>query len=728
LAAGAVTRRRRHRARGLAGAIALHAWMPAPPAMAQQGPAATTLPPVVVSASITERRGFDAPFAASVVDAEELRQGGLMVNLSEALGRVPGLTVNARGNYAQDLQISSRGFGARAPFGVRGLRLYTDGIPATMPDGQGQVTHFDLAGAQRIEVLRGPFSALYGSSSGGVISLVSAAPTRRAFQADADTGSDGTRQWRVGAEAPLGDGWDLRVQGSHFETDGPRPHSRARRDLANVRLGWRGASDNVTVLLNSIDQSAQDPLGLSRAQWSEAGPSQPVTTPQALQFDTRKNADQTQLGTQWKHRFADAGALESGQLMAYTGRRSVTQWQAIPVAVQQASATQPGGVVDFDRGYRGVDARLTWGWVLDDRRSARLVAGVSVEQQEERRRGFENFVAGDAAGSAPRLGVTGALRRDEKNTARTREAYLQGELDLHRDVTATLGLRAGELRIVSRDFYVSGANGDDSGALRLRYATPVAALQWRASPALNLYVSAGQGFESPTLAELAYGARPGLNDTLQAQRSRQFEAGAKWRDEGGASGRLSADVALFRIATRDEIGVLSNTGGRATYQNVGRTTRQGAEAAGRWQFAPAWRAQVALAWLDAVYRDSFPTPGGPVAAGTRIAGTVDKSMFAELAWRARPGTEAAVELRASGRVPVNDMNSDFAGGAGVWALRLSQSLALPTGELRLLARLDNATDRRYAGSVIVNEGNGRYFEPAAGRTWLLGAKWVVPFD
>lgn len=725
MAAGAVTPRRCHRARGLAGAIALHAWMPAPPALAQQPPAATTLPPVVVSASITERRGFDAPFAASVVDADELRQGGLMVNLSEALSRVPGLTVNARGNHAQDLQISSRGFGARAPFGVRGLRLYTDGIPATMPDGQGQVTHFDIAGAQRIEVLRGPFSALYGSSSGGVISLISAAPLRQAFHIDADTGSDGTRQWRAGAEAPLGNGWDLRLQGSHFETDGPRPHSRARRDLANLRLGWRGASDSVTVLLNSIDQPAQDPLGLSRAQWSGAGSSsRAITTPQAQQFDTRKAANQTQLGAQWKHRFADAGALESGQLMAYTGRRSVKQWQSIPVAVQQASATQPGGVVDFDRGYRGLDARLTWGWLLPDgQRNARLVAGVSVEQQDERRRGFENFVAG-AQGSAPRLGVTGALRRDERNTARSSDAYLQGEVDLHRDVSATLGLRAGVLSIASRDFYVSGANGDDSGALRFRYATPVAALQWWASPALNLYVSAGQGFESPTLAELAYGARPGLNDALQAQRSRQLEAGAKWR--GDASG-MSADVALFRVATRDEIGVLSNTGGRATYQNVGRTTRQGVEAAGRWQFTPTWRAQVALTWLDAVHRDGFSTPGGPVAAGTRIAGTVDKSLFAELAWRVRPATEAAVELRASGRVPVNDMNSDFAGGASVWALRLSQSLALPTGELRLLARVDNAADRRYVGSVIVNEGNGRYFEPAAGRTWLLGMKWTVPF-
>jgi iron complex outermembrane receptor protein len=696
--------------------VALPAWPLLAASALAQPPA--VLEPVVVTANVSERRAFDAPFAVTVIEADALRQAGPQVNLSEALSRVPGLRVNARNNYAQDLQISSRGFGARASFGVRGLRLYTDGIPATMPDGQGQVAHFDLAGAQRIEVLRGPFSALYGNSSGGVISLFSASPTRRLFQLDADVGTHGVRQIRLGAEAPLGDGWDLRMQGSEFQTDGIRLHSAARRRLANVRLGWRGELDTVVVLLNAVDQPAQDPLGLTRAQF-DADATQ--TTPQAFQFDTRKESRQTQLGAQWTHRFANAGALQSSVLSVYTGQRAVTQWQSIPVAVQQAAETQPGGVIDFNRDYRGLDARLTWRWTLDANRGAQLVAGATVEQQDEARRGYENFIV---TGSGTQLGVTGALRRHEDNTARTRDVYVQGELDLSADVTATLGLRSGSLRVSSRDFYISGANGDDSGVLDYRYTTPVAALQWRASPSLNLYANAGHGFESPTLPELAYGPAPGFNAALQPQRSRQLEVGAKWRD---LPRKLSLDAAVFRIHTRDEIGVLSNTGGRATFQNVGRTTRQGIEVAGRWQMASRWRSQVALTWLDAVYRDGFTTPGGPVPAGNRIAGTLDKHLFAELAWQASAAMEAAVEFRGQGRMPVNDVNSDFASGTGIWAVRLSHTRALPMGTLQLLARVDNLTDRRYAGSVIVNEGNGRFFEPAAGRTWLLGANWRVGF-
>jgi iron complex outermembrane recepter protein len=694
---------------------------PAPPAAPQAAPsAAAALEPVVISVSGVERRAFETPYAVGVVSAEELRAGGLMVNLSESLVRVPGITVNMRHNYAQDLQISSRGFGARSAFGVRGIRLYTDGVPASTPDGQGSISHFDIAGASRIEVLRGPFSALYGNSSGGVISLISTAPTERSFQVGADVGSDGTWQWRIGAEAPFGNGWDLRVQGSRFETDGFRPHSEARRDLANVRVGWRGELDTVLLTLNSLDQPAQDPLGLTRAQF-DADPYQ--TTPQAEQFNTRKTVEQTQLGLQWKHRFATSGALQDSEVTLYRGKRGTTQWQAIPVATQ-APPAHPGGVIDFDREYFGIDARLIWRW-----EQALIVAGVSADQQDEDRRGFENFI-----GTPPsqELGVTGALRRKEDNRVRGTDLYAQAEVGLLSTVGATLGVRSGKLSFRSRDHFL--ANGDDSGDLEFRYTNPVVALQWKPKPSLNVYVSAGRGFESPTLTELAYrpDGLPGPNTALRPQRSRQVEIGAKWRD---AALGLNVDVALFNANTSDEIGVQTNAGGRSTFQNVGSTRRQGLEVGARWSVARDWRAQVAITMLDATYSDSFLTcaavpctaPTVVVPAGNRIAGTAEKSAFTELAWRPFAKTEFAAEVRAQGGIVVNDLNSDQSKSAVIVALRAGHALALPIGQLDLLARIDNLTDQRYAGSVIVNEANARYFETAAPRSWLLAAHWRVGF-
>jgi iron complex outermembrane receptor protein len=697
--------------------LCLQAW----PALAQSDSAAT-LEPVVISGSGVERRAFDTPYAITVIDADVLRAAGPMVNLSEALVQVPGLVVNNRNNFAQDLQINSRGFGARASFGVRGIRLYTDGIPASGPDGQGQVSHFDIAGASRVEVLRGPFSALYGNSSGGVISLISAPPTKRFGEIDADIGSNGLRQIRLGAEAPLGNGFDIRAEASHFETDGVRPHAEAKRDLGNLRLGWRGELDSVIVLFNTLSMPAQDPLGLTRAQFA-ADPYQTIA--QASTFNTRKDTAQSQLGAQWKHRFSSFGALQEGQLTLYGGQRSVTQWQSIPVAVQDptnpANAGQPGGVIDFDRDYAGVDGRLIWRWQIDEQRRAQFIVGASVDQQDEDRRGFLNYV-----GTPPdrQLGVSGDLRRQEQNTVRTNDVYAQGEVDLTRSVSATLGVRSGRVEFRSEDQFL--ANGDDSGRLRFSYTNPVAALQWRALEALNLYVSAGRGFESPTLNELAYRSdgTAGFNNLLQPQTSRQLELGAKWRD---AARGLSLDAALFRADTEDEIAVASNTGGRSSFQNVGRTRRQGVEIGAGWQATKTVRARLALSWLDATYRDGFAAPAGPVAAGNRIAGTMKKSAWGELAWQPIAATTFAVEVRGQGSIPVDDRNSDFAAGVTTVALRASHSYTLPLGTLELLARLDNVADRVYAGSVIVNEGNGRYFETAAGRSALLSARWRVPF-
>ncbi|MGA0609851.1 TonB-dependent receptor family protein [Caldimonas sp. KR1-144] len=728
--------------------MALIAGLPGTAALGQdaEGPSMTTLEPVVVTGKGFEQRAFDTPYSVGIVGAEEIRSGGPMVNLSESMARVPGLTVANRNNYAQDLQINSRGFGARSSFGVRGLRLYADGIPATMPDGQGQVAHFDLAGAQRIEVLRGPFSALYGNSSGGVIALVSAPTTERYGELALDAGEFGLRQARITVAAPFGDtpgrGFDLRFGASHFTIDGFRPHSGADRTLANLRLGWSAEADSVIVALNSIDQPADDPLGLNRAQF-DADPYQ--TAPQAIDFNTRKIARQTQLGATWRHRFADLGALSESALTGYYGQRSVTQWQAIPVLTQRNpnpppnTERHPGGVIDFDRDYAGLDARLIWRWTLAGERGAQLVAGLNAERSSEDRRGYENFIGDPLAPTAQ--GVTGNLRRDEKNTVRNTDGYAQGEIEFAKGWVATLGVRSGKVRFNADDHYIVGLNGDDSGELEYSYTNPVAALQWRAAPSLNVYVSAGRGFESPTFNELAYrpDGQSGFNSGLQAQKSKQLEIGAKWRDD--ALG-LALDAAVFEARTDDEIGVATNAGGRSTFQNVGRTTRRGVELGAGWSITKSLRAQAALTWLRARYDDSFvtctavpcnaanPQNQAVVPAGNRIAGTSPKSAYAELAWQpwADGAAEFAAEWRGQDRVAVNDRNTDFAGGWGTMALRASHAIRFgDKSRLEGLVRVDNVFDRAYAGSVIVNEGNQRFFEAGAPRAWYLGLKWRQGF-
>jgi iron complex outermembrane receptor protein len=260
----------------------------------------------------------------------------------------------------------------------------------------------------------------------------------------------------------------------------------------------------------------------------------------------------------------------------------------------------------------------------------------------------------------------------------------------------------------------------------------VLGLRWQSSPALTLHASVGQGFEAPTLGELAYPAvstGSGFNTTLKAQRSRQLELGAKWR---GAD--LALDATLYSINTSDEISAVFNQGGRSSFQNVGATRRYGAELGAQWRISPRWRSQVALNALHASYQDGFQTCGAPpcttpnlqVDAGNRIAGTQGRTAYAELAWKTpwARDAEAALEWRAAARTAANDINTLYAPGYGLASLRYLQRFALDAqGALELLARVDNITDRQYAGSVIVNEANGRVFEPGAPRNLLLSLRY-----
>jgi iron complex outermembrane receptor protein len=662
---------------------------------------------VVVTATRQPGDAFNAPAAIDAVDGDVMRDGQLQVNLSETLARVPGIFVQNRQNLAQELQISSRGFGARASFGVRGIKVLVDGIPTGGPDGQAQVASFAIGLAQRLEVLRGPYSALYGNASGGVIQLITApAPQTWQSQAGLALASAGTARLGAGIGGPLSPNVGGVVDISHFETEGTRPQSAARRDLVSGRLDIAAGSVSVMVSGHLLDiPEAGDALGLTRAQLN-ANPDQTASV--AGQFNTRKSTRQRQLGS-----VVDWIASPDIQVraMLYAGQRDVTQFQAIPVTTQ-APATHPGGVIDFARDFGGADLRIT-NSVTFSGSTLRLQAGAAIDSQREDRRGFQNF-----------LGVTGALRRDETNRSRSNDVYAQADWELPR-LALFAGLRGTRVNFESADHYVVPGNPDDSGARRFSATTPVAGATWKMTEQSRLFASAGRGVETPTANELAYraDAQSGLNLGLAAARSRNAELG--WRLQSGQT--LHASLVAFRADTRDEITVLSNSGGRATFQNAGRTHRRGLEGSLDWRPNPVFATHVAFTTLNARYGDSFRTcnaspcmtPNVAIPAGNRLPGAPQRLAYAELVAQPRPEVSAALEWRHQGRIFVDDLNTDAASSANVLAARLAWSGHAVGWQWTASLRGDNLTNQRGAQTVIVNEANGRFFEPRPGRSWLF---------
>jgi len=658
---------------------------------------------VTVTGTRTERPSLEVPASVDRVDAEDIRLSRPMVNLSESLNRVPGLSVQNRQNYAQDLQISSRGFGGRSTFGIRGLRLITDGIPASFPDGQGQVSHFDLQSARSIEVLRGPFAVMYGNASGGVINVVTEGGLPPAAEADLAFGSYGLRRLGVkfGGAVAGGDGL---ASTALFHTDGYRQHSAADRQQANGRLSLPLAEGRLTVVANVFASPAQDPLGLTRAQMA-ADPRQVAAT--AIQFNTRKNVAQNQLGAAYDLKLADWTL----SLSAYGGHRDVRQYLAIPLATQLA-ATHSGGVVDLGRDYGGVTARLARDFSLAGR-PLTLSFGGEYESFTEARKGFLN-----------QNGDIGSLKRNEDDYASQSGAYAQAEWRFADRWIAVAGVRASDVRFKVSDYFIVPGNADDSGSKRYSATTPSAGLLYELLPATSLYFAAGRGFETPTNTELAYRLTgSGPNFDLRASRSRHLELGVK----SVIGERLRLNAAVFDIDTKDEIAIESNSGGRATYKNVGRTNRNGVELGASATLPYGFEALAAWTRLEAKFLDRFTsvanTPAVPVtvAAGSFLPGVPATVFYGELRWRHAPsGFTGALEYLHKSRVWVDDRNSEAADGYGI--VNLAGGFVQQHAGWRFTEylRVDNVRDRKYAGSVIVNDANLRFYEPAPGRNYVAG--------
>ncbi|HCM3800361.1 TPA: TonB-dependent receptor [Klebsiella variicola subsp. variicola] len=672
---------------------------------------------MVVTAAPTTVSELDTPAAVSVVNGDEMRQAAPRVNLSESLGAVPGLQVQNRQNYAQDLQLSIRGFGSRSTYGVRGLRIYVDGIPATMPDGQGQTSNIDIGSVDTIEVLRGPFSALYGNSSGGVINVTSQTGTQPpTVEASSYYGSFGTWHYGMKATGAVGDGShagdvDYTVSTNRFTTHGYRDHSGARKNLANARLGVRiNDVSKLTLLLNSVDIKANDAGGLTADEWRD----NPRQSPRGDQYNTRKNTRQTQAGLRYERQLS---AQDDLSVMMYAGERETTQFQSIPRA-PQLKPSHAGGVIDLTRHYQGIDTRLTHrGELLVP---VTLTAGLDYENMSERRKGYENFVM---VNGAPQYGEQGALRRNERNLMWNVDPYLQTQWQLTDKLSLDAGVRYSSVWFDSNDYYITPGNGDDSDDASYHKWLPAGSLKYALTDAWNVYLSAGRGFETPTINELSYRSdnQSGLNFGLKPSTNDTVEIGSKTRL---GNGLLTA--ALFQTNTDNEIVVDSSSGGRTSYKNAGKTRRQGMELGLDQQFGESWRLKAAWTWLDATYRTNVCDDAS--CNGNRIPGIARNMGYASFGYQPEQGWYAGSDIRYMSDIMANDENTAKAPSWTVVGLTTGYKWSYGRMDMDLFGRVDNLFDREYVGSVIVNESNGRYYEPAPGRNYGIGLNLAWRFE
>lgn len=635
---------------------------------------------VVVRAMRLEREVSAVPAPVSVQTADDLR--GLQgLSLAEGLATIPGVYAQNRTNFAQDLRLAVRGFGARGNFGVRGVKILIDGIPATLPDGQSQVDNLILSDLERIEVLRGGASALYGNGSGGVVSMETAGLSDQTYiEAGVDIASEGYHRSRAqfaGGNSKVA----LRLGLWEMNIDGYRDHAASEAAGGNLRAEWKmDAVTRAGLLVSYFDAPLeQDPGGINAAQ-AEAEPTS--ARDRNVLFGAGEEVEQWQMGATLSRELGQTSQFDA---RAYFVDRSFEN--RLPFT--------GGGAVDLQRELWGAgfawEATPQWG-----DQPLTLQVGLDFDEQDDRRRRFDNLE-----------GVRGNRVLDQSESVTSLGVFAQVVLDAGPG-QLTGGLRYDRIRFDVTDRYLN--DGDDAGETTVEEVSPSLAYSLPLGAQWTAYAAFGTSFESPTTTELANPTGGGFNTNLDAQQAKHYDLGLR-----GSAGALSVDLALFAIDLEDELTPfeLPEFPGRSFFRNAGESERRGVEAALGWAFTDQLSLNLTYTHSDFEF-EQFVTPGNDFS-GRRLPGVPRHQGTAGLAFRGEHGRFANLTVRHSGALYADNRNANRVPSYTVTDLRFGQTWDWSDYALTAHLGINNLTDERYFDNIRINAFGGRFFEPAPDR-------------
>ena len=662
-----------------------------------------TLSPTVVTATRYETNSFDLPLSIDAVSGSEIRDARTGANLSEIAPRIPGVVINYRSTAAQELSISTRGFGARSQFGVKGIRIYADGIPLNSADGQGQAGSINIDTLGQIEFLRGPFSALYGNSSGGVVQAFTRDGAKDpTITVGASSGTWNTNKQSItyeGQQGPV----NYILNAYQYVSDGYRDFSQHRRDNFNGKVSYQFSPDTkFTFVGNYMDQPyTNDPNALTPDQYisnsRQVGTNSAGTTTAAV-LNSRLYRINSYGGIIVDHNLSEKDSL---RLMAYSGERSNLQYLTT------------GAAAEIKRETEGFDFR----WTRKDlflNKPLNFTAGLAYDSMEDIRSRYSYT----APGVYSPLGTNSSNRR-EKQTAFNVDQYLQASYEPTDRLLVIAGLRNSRVSIKNNDLFLTDGV-DSTGQVTYSNTSPVGGVTFKVTPTLNVYANYGRGFETPTFAETTYSSTSGAGPNLSMvpSKSKNYEIGLKTF----ITSNTRVNVALFKVDTKNEIVVTANSGAQNVYDSVANTERKGIEFSLDSRLPYNFNYYQTYTYLDSEFKNSFTnTVGGFVAAGNRLSGVYKNTAYTELSWKYPAlNFSSAIENIYYGDVHGYDSNAGDrrAEAFSIINLRASVRQSYNNWNFSEFVRADNIFDEKYVGNVRVN--NAATFEPGAPRNYTVG--------
>lgn len=654
-------------------------------AMAQED-SGGMLDEIVITATRVETTVREAARSISIVDQERIQNGAQQLGLDEALAGTPGLYMQNRYNFAQDLRISLRGFGARSAFGIRGVKVIVDGIPETLPDGQAGVDSIDLGSAKRIEVLRGPSSSLYGNSSGGVIAIESERGTQASFvEANLAGGDLGYQKYQLKAGGKANK-FDYMINIASQEIDGYREHSFTEGTVINGLFGIElGENDSLKFALNFTDQpTAQDPGGINAAQAAAAPKSARAAN---LLYDGGEALDQQRVGVVYKR------ARASGDLTL----RNYYVWRDF----SNKLPFEGGGAVDLQRFFYGFGALYTFGDVLPE--ELELTVGFDIDRQDDERLRFDNL-----------QGTIGPLVFDQNEKVDGDGVFIQSKYKVNDQWIFSAGLRYDEITFDVMDNYL--VDGDDSGEVSFDQGSYSLGLSYDLGTGV-LFGTISSSFETPTTTELANpDGSGGFNQDLMPQTAVNYELGFKSGGDG-----FYYEVAVFHIDLEDELVPfeVATSPGRTFFSNAGKSSRTGIETAVSWKSNAGFGVAASLTWSDFTF-DEFVDANGNDFSGSNLPGLPEYFAYLGLKYESDGGFKASLDTSYSGSLYANNANSVKVPSYVVSGLRASYEFQNGKWLMRPYLGINNIFDESYNNNIRINAFGARYYEPAPDRNVYAG--------
>ncbi len=649
-----------------------------------------SLSPVTVTTTRLETNEKRLPAALTVLDGSRIQIGQPQLSMFESLGGVAGLFAQNPDNFNQDLRISIRGFGARAAFGIRGIRLVVDGIPESTPDGQADVDNLDMGAMRRLEVMRGPSSGLYGNAAGGIISFqTDNAADMPLIEGQATVGSYGFKSFRVKTGLQKGK-FQYVFIATNNQSDGYRGNSRMESSIFNLKLRYDFDSlTRLSVLANyGNSPEADDPGGLTLQQVTE---NRRQAHPNNLRFLATESVAQGRIGVIFEKKMGKSLIFAR----VFGTKRDFANYLAF----------QAAGAGTINRAFAGASWQYQYTQQFGELHY-RFRLGVDFETQADTRRRFDNMT-----------GVRGKLTFDQVESFKNIASYITQEL-VFRRITLLTGLRSDAIRMQAKDAFLT--DGDQSGKRQYSRLNPTVGLSYEASSKMNVYANLGTSFETPTLSELSNNpsGTGGLNPELNPQRATNFEIGAKTY----FNQRIRLDVSLFNINVQEELVPYQITGqaGRVFYRNAGSSRRQGIELSFNTVLAKGLSLFSNYTYSDFRYRHYQTTAGE--FDGNILPGIPKHAAQAELRYFRPKGLFAILQLRHVSDLYADDANAVTANGYTSLNVRLGGNVHLGRLGVEPFVGVNNLLNAVYFQNVQINAANGRYFEPAQGQFWFGGLK------